>query len=166
MHVCIYNRYDKLVGMFSASNQETPCVGVSIGVERVFTIMERKAESMGLMHIPNVQVFVAAIGGYLPERMRVARLLWSANISAEYSHQEDIKFKRQLDETLERNIPYMVVIGKDELSRGCVKVKDMKSHVEEEIPLDGLVAKLLSIGCLSLAVGTDTSLLEIMKQRA
>lgn len=152
--------------MFSASNQETPCVGVSIGVERVFTIMERKAESMGLMQMPNVQVFVAAIGGYLPERMKVARLLWSANISAEYSHQEDLKFKRQLDETLERGIPYMVVIGKDELSRGSVKVKDMKSHVEEEVPVDGLVTKLLSIGCLSLAVGTDTSFLEAMRQRA
>ena len=74
--------------MFSASGQETPCVGVSIGVERVFTIMERKAESMGLMQMPNVQVFVAAIGGYLSERMKIARMLWSANISAEYSHQQ------------------------------------------------------------------------------
>ena len=152
--------------MFSASGQETPCVGVSIGVERVFAIMERKAESMGLMQMPNIQVFVAAIGGYLPEKMKVAHLLWSANISAEYSHQEDIKFKRQLDETLERSIPYMVVIGKDELSRGSVKVKDMKNHAEEEVPVDSLVAKLLSIGCRPIAVGTDTDLLDIMKQRA
>jgi histidyl-tRNA synthetase len=33
-------RYDGLVGMFSASSQQTPCVGVSIGIERVFAIME------------------------------------------------------------------------------------------------------------------------------
>ena len=152
--------------MFSASGQETPCVGVSIGVERVFTIMERKAESMGLMQMPNVQVFVAAIGGYLPERMKIARLLWNANISAEYSHQQDLKFKRQLDEALERGIPYMVVIGKDEIMKGTVKVKDMKSHSEEEVPLDNLDAKLLSIGCVPISVGTDTSLLETMRQRA
>ena len=41
-------RYDNLVGMFSSSNQKTPCVGVSIGVERVFTIIEQKAEAQGL----------------------------------------------------------------------------------------------------------------------
>ena len=36
-------RYDNLVGMFSVSNTQTPCVGVSIGIERVFTIIEKKA---------------------------------------------------------------------------------------------------------------------------
>ena len=34
-------RYDNLAGMFSVSGQQTPCVGVSIGIERVLTIMEQ-----------------------------------------------------------------------------------------------------------------------------
>lgn len=42
-------RYDNLVGMFSVGGVQTPCVGGSIGVERVFTIMERKAEQMKLL---------------------------------------------------------------------------------------------------------------------
>jgi len=33
-------RYDKLVGMFSGSKRDVPCVGVSIGIERLFSIME------------------------------------------------------------------------------------------------------------------------------
>lgn len=37
-------RYDNLVGMFSASGQQTPCVGVSIGIERVLTIMEARKQ--------------------------------------------------------------------------------------------------------------------------
>lgn len=36
-------RYDNLVGMFSASGQ-MPCVGVSIGIERVLTIMEKRLQ--------------------------------------------------------------------------------------------------------------------------
>lgn len=36
-------RYDNLVGMFSASGQ-VPCVGVSIGIERVLTIMEKRLQ--------------------------------------------------------------------------------------------------------------------------
>ena len=49
-------RYDNLVGMFSPSGVQTPCVGVSIGVERVFTIMEMKARQMNLLQSSHVQV--------------------------------------------------------------------------------------------------------------
>lgn len=52
-------RYDNLVGMFSASGQ-TPCVGVSIGIERVLTIMEKRLqEERGDKAAPsNVQVCI------------------------------------------------------------------------------------------------------------
>ena len=36
-------RYDNLVGMFDPKNKKVPCVGVSIGIERLFAIMEQKA---------------------------------------------------------------------------------------------------------------------------
>ena len=36
-------RYDGLVGMFDPDNKKVPCVGVSIGIERLFSIMEAKA---------------------------------------------------------------------------------------------------------------------------
>ncbi len=35
-------RYDKLVGMFDPKNRDVPCVGVSIGIERLFSVMEAK----------------------------------------------------------------------------------------------------------------------------
>ena len=37
-------RYDGLVGMFDPKGRTVPCVGVSIGIERIFSIMEKKAE--------------------------------------------------------------------------------------------------------------------------
>lgn len=37
-------RYDGLVGMFDPKGRKVPCVGVSIGIERIFSIMEQKAE--------------------------------------------------------------------------------------------------------------------------
>lgn len=39
-------RYDDLVGMFDAKGKKVPCVGFSIGVERVFTILEDKAKKV------------------------------------------------------------------------------------------------------------------------
>lgn len=41
-------RYDGLVGMFDPKGRKVPCVGVSIGIERIFSIMEQKAEVMQL----------------------------------------------------------------------------------------------------------------------
>jgi histidyl-tRNA synthetase len=49
-------RYDSLVGMFSASGQQTPCVGVSIGVERVFTIIEKRMLELGAQKSSATQV--------------------------------------------------------------------------------------------------------------
>ena len=49
-------RYDNLVGMFSPSGAQTPCVGVSIGIERVFTIMEKKVEEAKLGQQSGIQV--------------------------------------------------------------------------------------------------------------
>lgn len=40
-------RYDGLVGMFDPKGRKVPCVGVSIGIERIFSIMEQKAEVKG-----------------------------------------------------------------------------------------------------------------------
>jgi histidyl-tRNA synthetase len=142
-------RYDNLVGMFSSNGMQTPCVGVSIGVERVFTILEKKAEENGQLSATDIQVYIASIGaGYIPQRMRIAQKLWHANIAAEYSYHPNPKLKRQLDETLERNIPFMVVFGETEVEKGVVNLKAMGAHIEEEVPLDNLVARLLELGAI------------------
>jgi histidyl-tRNA synthetase len=160
-------RYDNLVGMFSSSGQQTPCVGVSIGVERVFTILEKKAnESSAAAHHSDIQVYVASIGsGYVPERMRVAKLLWQNNVPAEYSHLENPKFKKQLDEALERYIPVMVVFGEDELNRRVVKVKNMREHTEVEVEYSeqSLLAAVMSAGAKQTMANADFGLLDLMK---
>jgi len=157
-------RYDNLVGMFSAAGVQTPCVGVSIGIERVFTIMEKKAEQLNILQSSNIQVYVASIGSDLIcERMRVAQSLWAANIASEYSHLDNPKFKKQLDEALERGIPFMVVFGPEELEKGAVKVKNMSLKTEQEVVIDELVAVLLQQGCVSLSAGVDVSFITAMK---
>ena len=157
-------RYDNLVGMFSQSGAQTPCVGVSIGVERVFSIMERKAEELKLFHSSTIQVYIASIGSdLLPVRMRVARQLWNNNISAEYSHLDNPKFKKQLDDALERHIPYMVIIGKDELVQGIVKIKNMLAHTEEEVQIEDIASHIIKLGCVPIPAGCDISFLNLMQ---
>jgi len=66
-------RYDNLVGMFSG--KQVPAVGVSIGIERVFTIMEAQAAARAAAGGPaqretQTQVLVASIG---PDLLEVRR---------------------------------------------------------------------------------------------
>ncbi len=156
-------RYDNLVGMFSVSGTQTPCVGVSIGIERVFTIIENKAIEKKLMGQSDIQVYIASIGDKtLSHRMRIARELWTANICSEYSHKENPKLKPQMDEVLERGIPFMIVFGEDEVEKGVVKVKNMDKHEEVEVQLGDLAAALMGQGCLQLST-SGNGLLEALK---
>jgi len=141
-------RYDNLVSMFQEAGKVTPCVGVSVGIERVFTLMEaRLREEQGTIKQPNVNVLVASVGAnMMVERMKLARILWDANISAEFSQQENPKLKYELSNALERAIPFMVIVGEDEAKEGKCKVKDLAAKTEETVTREDLVKVLRSKG--------------------
>jgi len=50
-------RYDDLVGMFDAKNRKVPCVGFSVGVERIFTILEDKAKKVYFISLSYFFIF-------------------------------------------------------------------------------------------------------------
>lgn len=77
-------RYDNLVGMFSPSGTQVPCVGISFGVERLFSILwKQQLAQKGRENIKSkeVDVFVMAVGdALLIERMQIAKELWDGGI--------------------------------------------------------------------------------------
>ena len=143
-------RYDTLVSMFQEAGKVTPCVGVSVGIERVFTLMEERLRAQqGTIKQPNVNVLVASVGdGMMKERMKVTRLLWDAKIKAEFSQQENPKIKYELTDALDREIPFMVIVGEEEVRERKCKVKDLKAKTEETVGIDDLVSNLLSKGVI------------------
>lgn len=66
--------------MFDSKNKQVPCVGVSIGVERIFAVLEAKnAAENKKIRTTEVQVYVAtAQKGLVEERMKLCRQLWDA----------------------------------------------------------------------------------------
>lgn len=148
-------RYDNLVSMFQDAGKITPCVGVSVGIERVFTLMEKRLEQeQGTIKQPNVKVLVASAGdGMLADKMRVTRMLWDANLSAEFSQQENPKLKFEIANALDRGIPFMVIIGEEELKENKCKVKDLAARTEDLVPMKDLVKTLRAKGVVP--VGCD-----------
>ncbi|CAM0140254.1 Cytoplasmic and mitochondrial histidine tRNA synthetase [Umbelopsis sp. WA50703] len=130
-------RYDELVGMFSGKNKKgepnlkIPCVGISIGVERVFSILLAKQKIEDIKS-NEVEVLVASMSGLLPERMQIARELWDAGIKASYMFKVKPKIQKQFEMCDKDQIPLCVIIGEDELAKGELKVKDMKQKDESQ----------------------------------
>jgi len=148
-------RYDNLVSMFQEAGKQTPCVGVSVGIERVFTLMESRLreEQGGSIKQPNVDILIASAGGtMMKEKMKIARILWDAKVSAEFSQQENAKLKKELQNALDRDIPFMVIVGEEELAEKKCTVKDLKAKTEEKVPIASLVSILrqkgvIPVGC-------------------
>lgn len=137
-------RYDNLVGMFHPKNKTIPCVGISIGVERLFTVIEAKlAKAKQKVRTTEIQVFVAAAQKDLIEhRMIVCRDLWSAGIKAEQSYKKNPKLLAQLQHCEENEIPWAVVIGEGEVAKGVVKLRDVVTRKEEEVKREDLVEEI------------------------
>uniref|UniRef100_A0AAG5DV50 histidine--tRNA ligase n=1 Tax=Anopheles atroparvus TaxID=41427 RepID=A0AAG5DV50_ANOAO len=134
-------RYDNLVGMFNPKRKQVPCVGVSIGVERIFSILEAKAA--GKTRTNETEVYVAsAHKGLHLKRLEILNTLWSAGIKAEHSYKLNPKLLAQLQHCEEYQIPFAIVLGDGELSRGVVKLREIVTRKEEEVALDALVDEI------------------------
>lgn len=157
-------RYDNLVSMFQEAGKITPCVGVSVGIERVFTLMEANLlnnsnnNNSQSQKQSNVNVLIASAGlsnstTMICEKMKVANILWNANISAEFTQTDNLKLKNEIVTALSRDIPFMVVVGEEEAKENKCKVKDLKARTEDLVDMDDLVNTLMKkksivpVGC-------------------
>ena len=116
-------RYDNLVGMFGSS--EIPCIGLSIGIERIFVLLEDKLKKENVPIRENdTQFLIATIGkGLLDNKLEVLSRIWSAGCNAEIIYEQAPKPAKQLTYALESQVPFIIWIGEDEIKSGVVKVK-------------------------------------------
>ena len=137
-------RYDDLVGMFSG--KQIPAVGVSIGIERIFNILEEKYKNSTDIRSVETEVFVAVIGKNLTkERFKVLKELWDNDIKAEILYNENPRMDKQMDYTVNNKIPFMVFIGENELKENKLKIKCMANGTEMMIERGKLIEEIKSL---------------------
>lgn len=138
-------RYDNLVGMFAGStkkNASIPCVGVSFGVERLFSIIKARAGLVDQVRPSATQVYVMAFGGgpswngFLSERMEVSKRLWEGGIEAEFLYKSKPKPQKQFEAAEKTGCPFSVILGQEEYSKGVVKVKELGLGAEADQGVD------------------------------
>ncbi|XP_074068911.1 histidine--tRNA ligase, mitochondrial isoform X1 [Macrotis lagotis] len=136
-------RYDGLVGMFDPKSRKVPCVGLSIGVERIFSIVEQRMEATGKAQVTETQVLVAtAQKNFLKERMKLIAELWDAGIKAEMLYKKNPSFLTQLHYCEETGIPLVAIIGEQELRDGVIKLRSVASREEVDIKRENIVSEI------------------------
>nr|KAF6348691.1 histidyl-tRNA synthetase 2, mitochondrial [Myotis myotis] len=125
-------RYDGLVGMFNPKGHKVPCVGLSIGVERIFSIVEQRMKTFGeKIRTTETQVFVATPQkNFLQERLKLIAELWDAGIKAELLYKNNPKLLTQLHYCENMGIPLVVIIGEQELKEGVIKLRSVATREE------------------------------------
>jgi len=145
-------RYDNLVGAFLASaagaapgSKEAkklagvPCVGISIGLDRVFALVWPKWVERGARAKETLVYVMAAGDGLLDERIGLVRELRAAGISTDFLAKNKPKLPVQFAAGEKDEVPFAVILGGDELAQGLVTVKEQRWEL-----VDGKKAKVES----------------------
>jgi len=121
-------RYDNLVGMFMG--QSVPACGFSLGLERILVVMtERNMFPGSLVTAPADVMMVVFDPRDLDSAMRVAGLLRQAGLRV-MTYPEPDKIGKQIKYADSRGIPYVAILGSDELTAGTVTVKDLAGKTQ------------------------------------
>ena len=137
-------RYDNLIGMFSG--KQIPAVGVSIGIERIFNILEKHYKNDDTLRSSYTEVLVCAAGKNLTkERYKIINELWNNGINAEILYNENPRMDKQLDYGLNNKIPFLIFIGENELKENKVKIKCLANSQELTVDRDKMVEEIMKL---------------------
>ena len=128
-------RYDDLTGIFGMPGMSG--VGISFGADRIYDVM------LGLNLFPeelacSTKVIFANLGSEESTcALRLIRELRNKDIAAEI-YPDSGKMKKQMEYANRRGIPYVVIIGSEELQKEVATVKDMRSGEQREVEFSKL----------------------------
>ena len=133
--VCSGGRYENLAEYYT--DKKLPGVGVSIGLTRLFyklnelnLIKAKKKSISDVLIIPMIEDLTVPI--------EIASELRKSDIKTEiYLNNKKLKAKFKYADKLE--IPYVVVIGEDEIEENKYKLKDMKTGNEQLVDISQMI---------------------------
>ncbi len=137
--ICGGGRYDDLTGIFGLPGLSG--VGISFGADRIYDVMTE------------LQLFPQEIGattkllfanfGEIEEiySLPILRQIRQAGINAEI-YPEAAKMKKQFKYADDKKIPFVAIIGADEMANGTIALKNMQSGEQANVRLEELISQL------------------------
>ena len=129
-------RYDNMIGKFIGGGREIPAMGIAFGLEPIIDVLKMKAKAK--VKTP-ANVLVLPINT-VRESLVIARDLREAGISTDVALLKGVTKNLQYAAALA--IPYVLIVGEDELKQKKVLLRDMTSGMEQVLPLKEVIKKL------------------------
>ena len=137
--ICGGGRYDDLTGIFGLP--DVSGVGISFGADRIFDVLNEL--NLYPASVSATTTILFAHFGEAERKYCIPLLMEArkAGISAEL-YPDLAKIKKQFDYANKKGIPYVVVVGGDEMLNGELTVKNMDSGTQEKLKIYELIDKL------------------------
>ena len=133
--ICGGGRYDDLTGIFGMPGMSG--VGISFGADRIYDVLT------GLNLFPDAAQAVTRVlflnfgEQEQLQSLRLMKGLRERGISCEI-YPENAKMKKQMEYANRRGVPFVAILGSDELAAGKVTLKDMSSGTQHSLLFDEL----------------------------
>ncbi len=126
-------RYDKMITEFIDDGEIYPAVGVSFGLTSIFELLKDKEE---FKTSSNLDIYIIPLNTP-KESLKLANSLRDLGFIVDIE-MNDKKLKKSLDYANKENIPYVIILGEDEIKNGEFKIKNMQKKEEYTINIDNL----------------------------
>jgi histidyl-tRNA synthetase len=124
-------RYDELIGLFS--DRSYPATGTTIGIERIIDAMEELNMFPPEVGKTVTQVLVTIFDETLVDAsLQLANTLRKGGLNTELYFDRD-SLGTQLRYASKKDIPYVVILGPDELAAGQVTVRDLSRKEQQTV---------------------------------
>ena len=137
--ICSGGRYDNLAEYYT--DKQLPGVGISIGLTRLFFVLEDQGYLNAQMNTAPVDALILPMTEDMAPAIALATQLRAAGIRAQI-HAEQKKFKQKMSYADKLGVPYVIFLGDDEVKEGVAAVKNMRTGEQVKLAYGQTVAQI------------------------
>ena len=139
--LCGGGRYDDLTEIFGY--KDISGIGISFGIERIYEIMKERNLFPDSINKKDTVLVCSMSEKYLDDSLKISSILRNNNISTDL-YPDNPKLKKQLQYANNNDIPYVIIIGEDEVTSKLFTLKDMETGSQEKLGIDEIISKVSS----------------------
>ena len=129
--VCSGGRYDNLAEYYT--DKQLPGVGISIGLTRLFYVLNEQKMLNGQMNTAPADVLILPMTEDLTPAVALATRLRAEGVRTQL-YGEQKKFKAKMNYADKIKVPYVVFLGEEEIAQNLVACKDMVTGEQTKLP--------------------------------
>ena len=131
--ICSGGRYDNLAEYYT--DKQLPGVGISIGLTRLFFVLEDQGYLNQGMNTAPADVLLLPMTDQLSPAIAAATALRQTGIRTQL-YTEQKKFKQRMSYADKLGVPFVLILGEDEIAQGKVTLKDMATGQQQTLSLE------------------------------